>query len=380
MKPRLLNRPGWLLLLLVAVFVLPRTASARIKLVALPDRDATIVRLDHPYATLVEEERKLTLQKGINRIDFSWKGVSILPDSIRLRILGHPGEVKLLNVSYPPGEPALVWQVSSPEAYEEDVRISYLLSGIDRLVTYTAVAEKDESKLLLKSHVVLRNFSGESFGAARVQLDYGEAFERSIRNQETKRLLFFSKGDVPIEKTFTWDDQQMPWDPEKESSNVGIPVFYAVKNTTAGGLGANGLWGGKARVYQKDGHGSTIFLGEDGLRFTPVGEDARVRIGDSRDIVVTQRKLRDEKINVRKNRAGNIVLYDTDEILEAKIENFKDKPAVLFVTEHIPGQWEMEEASHEFVKKDFQTLEFRIELKPKEKITLRLHYHRRNVR
>ena len=50
-------------------------AYARIKLVTLPDRENTTVRLDNPLATLVEEERILNLHKGINKVDFSWKGV-----------------------------------------------------------------------------------------------------------------------------------------------------------------------------------------------------------------------------------------------------------------------------------------------------------------
>src|SRR5262249_13966698 len=114
-----------------AVLILSGPLPARIKLVALPDREAAIVRLDHPTFTLVEEERTLTLQKGENQIDFSWKGVSIDGDSIRLLVLGHPQEVKLLSVSYPPGEAALVWQVYAPRPLEEKARISYLLSGID---------------------------------------------------------------------------------------------------------------------------------------------------------------------------------------------------------------------------------------------------------
>ncbi len=354
--------------------------EARIKLVALPERDATLVRLDNPQFTLVEEERTLSLQKGTNKVDFSWKGVSIDADSIRLKFITHPDQVKLINVSYPPNEAALVWEIYSPEAFREKARISYLLSGIDRLVTYKAIAEKDESKLALKSYIVLRNFSGEKFERARVQLDYGQAFEKAIDHEETKKLLFLSKQDVPIEKTFTWDDQSMPWDPEKVEENVGIPVSYAIANGKESGLGENALWGGKARIFQMDGHGSTIFLGEDQGGFTPVGEKMRLRIGDSRDLVVTQKKMRDEKVNLRKNRKGSIILYDTDELMEVKIENFKDQPAVLILTEHIPGEWEMKECSHTYEKKDANTLEFRLELKPKEKVTLTMHYSRKNVR
>jgi len=230
-------------------------AEARIKLVALPAREATIVRLDNPQYTVVEEERTLTLQKGTNHVDFSWKGVSIDADSIRLQMLDHPGEVKLINVAYPPNEAALVWEIYAPRAYGERARISYLLRNIDRVVTYKGVAAKDESVMDLKSYMVLRNFSGEDFADAKVLLDYGQAFEKSIRHEETKRMLFFFRNKLPVEKTFTWDDRQQPWDPEKVGRNVGIPVYYTLYTTKEKGLGDNTLWGGKTRVFQADGHG-----------------------------------------------------------------------------------------------------------------------------
>ncbi|MHC4255069.1 MAG: hypothetical protein ACYSUL_05545, partial [Planctomycetota bacterium] len=175
-----------IVLLLMSIGV----AQARIKLVALPERAATVIRLDNPQVTLIEEERVLTLQKGINKVDFSWKAVSIDADSIRLQVLDHPEKVILLNVSYPPNEAALVWEISSDSDYAERVRISYLLWNIDRLITYKALANKEETQVDLKSYLVLRNFSGEDFDKANVLLDYGESFEQGINHEETKQMLF----------------------------------------------------------------------------------------------------------------------------------------------------------------------------------------------
>ena len=363
-----------------AILLLSAPAHARIKLVALPEREAVLVRLDNPTATLVEEERTLTLQQGLNKVDFSWKGVRIDPDSIRLAILGHPKGVVLLSVSYPPNEDALVWQISSKDAYNERVRISYLLSNIDRLVTYKAIADKPETKVDFASYVVLRNFSGENFIDAKVRLDYGESFEKSIEHGETKRMLFFRRGNVPFEKTWTWDSKRQPWDPEKLRENVGIPVYYRITNEKASNLGEAGLWGGKARVFQEDGHGSTIFLGEDTPGLVPVGEKMKLYIGDSRDIVVTQKQIRSVRKVRRRNAAGHPVLSDTDEIMEVTVENFKDTPAVLVLTEHIEGQWEMAECTHKYEVKNANKIEFRIELDPKEKDKIVMDYHRLNLR
>lgn len=361
-------------------------AQARIKLVALPERAATVIRLDNPRATLIEEERVLTLQKGINKVDFSWKAVSIDADSIRLAVLDHPDKVKLLNVSYPPNEAALVWEISSDSDYAERVRISYLLMNIDRLITYKAIADKAETGIDLKSFLVLRNFSGEDFDMANVQLDYGEAFERGIQHEETKQMLFFEAARVPITKVWTFDAAKLPWDPQQlENQNVGIPVSYRLVNDTKSRLGEFALWGGKARIFQDDGHESTIFLGEDVTGLVPVGEKTELYIGDSRDIVVTQRKMKEQQINIKRNNSNNIILYDTDEEIVAKIENFKDSPAVLTVIEHIPGQWDMEKCNMDYVKKDANTLEFEIKLPSRGKDgpavkEIKMHYHRRNIR
>ncbi len=355
-------------------------ARARVKLASLPQRGDVVVRLDNPQGTLVEEERILTLQQGVNRVDFSWNGVEIDPDSIRLTLLSHPDRATLLNVSYPPGESALVWEISSEGAWEEKVRVSYLLNGIDSLLAYKAVANKDESKFDFTGRLVLRNFSGEDFENARILLDFGDSFEKAISHEQTSRLLLFSASEAPIEKVWTFDAGLLPWDPKRLSDNVGIPVSYRFKNAAESGLGQFALPEGKVRVFQDDGRGSTIFLGEDAVHYVPAGQKAEVRIGDSRDIVVTQQKMLEKKINVRRNEDNQVVLYDTDEIVHAKIENFKQQSAILTMLQHIPGQWDMAECNFEYKLKDASTLEFEVRLAPGEKKELNMHYHRRNVR
>ena len=199
-------------------------------------------------------------------------------------------------------------------------------------------------------------------------------------------MLFLKANQVPITKVWTFDAAKLPWDPEKlENKNVGIPVSYRIVNEAKSGLGDFALWGGKARLFQDDGHESTIFLGEDVTGLVPVGEKMELYIGDSRDIVVTQRKMRDSRIVTHKNNKGQPVLYDTDEQITAKIENFKDGAAVLTVIQHIPGQWDMESCNMEYKKKDASTLEFEIELPARTEEgpavkELKMSYHRRHLR
>jgi hypothetical protein len=258
------------------------------------------------------------------------------------------------------------------------------------------VADKPEKQVDLKSYVILRNFSGEDFDKARIMLDYGESFEQGIDHEETKQLLFLKEPNVPITKIWKFDSAVQIWDPEQlENKNVGIPVSYRIINDAKSNLGDYALWGGKARIYQDDGHESTIILGEDNAILAPVGEKMELYIGESRDIVVTQKQLRDERTNVMRTRDGrSIVMYDTTEEIEAKVENFKDSPAVLTMIQHIAGEWDMESCAIDnqkltlnngFKKKDANTLEFEITLPARTETgpatkKLVMLYHRRHVR
>ena len=366
--------------LLITGLLAAPAAQARVKLVALPDRGETFIRMDNPNSTLIEEERVLTLQQGVNHIDFSWKGVSIDPDSIRLTPLSHPQDVVLLNVSYPPEEASLVWEISSQGAWEEKVRISYLLSYIDRVIAYKLVANQDETKVDFRNFLVLRNFSGEDFENANFLMDYGEGVKDGLRHEETRQVLFLQKDQLPVTKVWTFDSALLPWDPEEVQGNVGIPVTYHIKNTKDNGLGEYALWGGKVRVFQNDGHGGTIILGEDKIGMVPVGEEMKVYIGDSRDLVVTQRKMSEKKINVRRNKDNRVIMYDSEETVVAKAENFKDQPAELTIIEHIPDQWDMKDCNLPYERKDVSTLEFKVNLPARGKQELTMHYYRRNIR
>lgn len=373
---------------IILLLMVAEPSWARIKLVALPQREATVVRLDNPQATLLEEERVLTLQKGLNQVDFSWKGVHIQADSIRLTVLEAPQAVTLLNISYPPNEQALVWEIGSPSGQQIRVRISYLLNNIDRLVTYQAHVNQAESHLALTAFVVLRNFSGEDLPQSQFQLDHGETLTTPILSGETKRLQFFTVAAVPITKQLVFDAAELPWDPKAFGDNVGIPVYYESENTPEHHLGEHALWDGKARLYSEYGHSDTqksadfIFLGEDNLEFTPVGQELKVRIGESRDVVVTQRKINERRLNERRNYKRNqVILYDTEETIQVEIENFKEQLALVTLKESMPEEWEMVKHSHPYETEHNRQIKFEaLEVAPKEKIVVTYTYNRRHIR
>jgi hypothetical protein len=368
-------------LLASSLLVLTTSVHARVKLVALPERARVVVSLTHPDATLVEEERVLTLQKGVNKVDFSWAGVNIDPSSIQIRMLGHPDKVLVLNTSYPPNENALVWEVSCPGAQEERVRISYLLSGLNRDIVYRAVAEPDEKTLTLRDYLRLRNDSGEDLTDAEIGVGYGPEFKKTIENGEILEMQTEKIDLLPICKILTWDAATLPWDPEYQKQTVGIPLSYVFTNSPPK-LGTHTLLPGKARIFIKTGE-SVAFTGEDWVQLTPVDRECKLYIGQSRDVKVTQRKVKDDRQNMRRNTGNNVVLWDTDEELKIEIENFKKDDANLVIVEHIPGYWKLGKSSHEFQRKDAFTIEYHLTL-PKEstgnkKTVVTLSYNRLNV-
>jgi hypothetical protein len=337
-----------------AASALPSTALARIKLITLPVRERVEIQLDNPGATLVEEERIVPLVKGVNQVDFSWANTQIDPNTIVFRVIAgtegdapeaapkpaaakvqpavvpqaKPLDVRVLSVSYPPNEAALVWQVSSSDSGSARVRISYLLGNLTKSFNYRAVATHDEKTLVLSEYMRIQNLANESFGSTGLWAGFGPRFLKPIGINETKEMLVEKFTEVPIKKTYTCDPQAHGW-LDRPQNKLLVPMHYVLKNNKANRLGAAPLQYGKVRIFQDDGHGGTAFIGEDWGKFTPLDDEMRLYIGVAQDVVVKRTIDKNEQHRI----AGN--LYDREVIVKFEIENFKDKAVVLDISENV---------------------------------------------
>ncbi|WPD22478.1 MAG: hypothetical protein SD837_20100 [Candidatus Electrothrix scaldis] len=323
-----------LTLLLLALPIVPLEAWGRIKLITLPIRERVEIQLDHPQATLVEEERIVPLVKGINQVDFSWANTRISPDSLIFRVLNDPDSpdqaVKVLSVSYPPNENSLVWAVSSTHSGSAQVRISYILDGLEKEFHYRATATHDEKKLNLAQYLRLKNLANEEYKESSISVGFGDQLTRSVGIDETKDLLVARYPEVVVRKTYTADLAQYGY-LDTAKKKLKIPMHYVLKNDTANGLGKASLPFGKTRIFQEDGHGGTAFVGEDWGKFTPRDDEMSLYLGVARDIVVKRTIARKE----RKRINGN--LYNYDLIVKYEIENFKESPVTLDIGETLRG-------------------------------------------
>jgi hypothetical protein len=298
----------------VMVILSASPAWARIKLITLPVRERVEIQLDHESATLVEEERIVPLVKGENQVDFSWANTQIDPNTIVFRVIGPAGDAKVLDakvlsVSYPPNEAALVWAVGASDSGSARVRISYLLGNLSKSFNYRAIASHDETKLTLSQYMRLQNFANEEFGSTNLWAGFGREFLKPIGLNETKEMLMAKFADVPVTKTYTVDLEQFGYIDEPQKK-LRVPMHYVLKNDKENKLGAAPLPYGKVRIFIDGGKDApAAFLGEDWGKFTPVDDEMRLYLGVAQDVVVkrTMERNQGHRINSR--------LYDQEVIV-----------------------------------------------------------------
>jgi hypothetical protein len=375
---------------------LPMGAFARIKLITLPVRERVEIQLDNASATLVEEERIVPLVKGENQVDFSWANTQIDPQSIVFRVLAPVGgknlDVKVLSVSYPPNEASLVWAVGSSDSGSARVRISYILGKLGKSFNYRAVASNDETTLSLSQYMRLQNFANEEFGSTGLWAGFGKEFLRPIGINETKEMLMAKFADVPVRKTYTCDPQEFGY-LDQPQNKLRVPMHYVLTNDKANHLGTAALPYGKVRIFIEGNapDKATTFLGEDWGKFTPIDDEMKLYLGVAQDIVVKRTIEKNNNMRI----AGN--LFDQEVVIKYEIENFKDKPVTLDVSENVRAirnevrgnsgrdvQWDLEKETTfpgglDTAKSTFEKLLFHVPLPPRdkdgkaEKITQKLH-------
>jgi hypothetical protein len=311
-------------------------AQGRIKLITLPPRERVEVQLDNASATLVEEERIVPLVKGENQVDFSWANTQIDPNTIVFRVIAPVGDkpldVKVLSVSYPPAEQALVWAVGASDSGSARVRISYVLGNLTKSFNYRAIAAHDETTLVLAEYMRLQNFANEEFGNTELWAGFGKEFHKPIGINETKEMLVSRTAKVPIRKTYTASVSEFGW-LDQPQNKLRIPMHYVIKNNKAANLGASPLPEGKIRIFIEgsDKEKTTAFLGEDWGKFTPIDDQMRLYLGVAQDIVVKRTIDKNENQRV----AGN--LSNQNVVIKYEIENFKDQAVTLDIVENIRG-------------------------------------------
>jgi hypothetical protein len=316
-----------LIAIIATITVLPGSLFSRTKLTTLPDRSSIRIDLKNSHFTLVEEERTINLQKGRNHVEFAWANTYIDMSSIQFRSIEAPGELSVINVNYPPGESALFWEVYSGRAGPGTFRISYLISNINRNISYEAIADREEKYLTIKTYFTLKNMSGEKFKNADLEINFGSGFRKSFETGEAKKMLAAKFIKVPVHKKYIFNTAV---------DNRNVRMFYEVRNTKKERMGRFPLLAGKFRIFQVDSSGSEAFLGEDWGGYTPLGERMKLYLGQAKEVKVKR------FLYSSKERYTEKPVKEIRRTIKYRIENFKKGKVPLTLVEHPGGEWKIE--------------------------------------
>lgn len=257
--------------------------------------------------------------------------------------------------------------------------IAYLTRGMSWSPYYTMVVGADDASARIDGYAAVTNGSGTTYRDAALQLLAGtvnveggggprpmaaaemrmvadaagapqisrEAFSGyhlydvdlpvTLHAGATRRFRLLGAGSVPVEREYVLEGQvgvhqQMP-EPQREEAFIR----YRVGRPEGTSFADLPLPGGTVRMYRPDDEGRLQLLGADAVPNTPAGEELTLVVGRAFDIGGT-------RTQTDYARPGED-LYET--AWEIELVNRSDEDVVVRVIEHLPGDWEILDASHD---------------------------------
>jgi hypothetical protein len=315
-------------------------------------------------------------------------------------------------------KPTLNWLLQSDKPGKFDAEVGYITQGFTWEADYNLVSPEKGDQVDLIGWVTLNNNSGKTFRDAKIKLMAGDvnkiqpygvtavggrlmkamnmaeaapavtekAFDEfhlysiarptTLRDRETKQVEFVHAEHVIAPTIYVYDGAPsyrfyggLNYDQGYGTEgNKKVRVMREFVNSDTNHLGM-ALPAGKLRFYRRDADGQLEFVGEDRIDHTPRNETIRVTTGNAFDLV-----------GERKQTSFHVDTGDKwmNESFEIKLRNRKKEPVEIRVVEHLYrwNNWEITQKSDDFTKKDSQTIEFRVPVKPDQEktITYTVHY------
>jgi hypothetical protein len=316
-------------------------------------------------------------------------------------------------------KPAFNWLLQSDSPGKFDAEVGYVTGGFDWRASYNLVSPETGDLVDLVGWITMNNNSGKTFENAKIKLMAGDvnkiqppvmramvfargggggggggmeppvteksfdefhlydvAHPTTLHDRETKQIEFVHAEKVFAPTIYVYDGAAgfqfygLNYDQNYgQSGNKKILVEREFVNAETNQLGI-ALPAGKLRFYRRDDDGQLQFVGENTIDHTPRNETIRVTTGNSFDLVGERKQT-----NFHVDTGDKWI----DESFEIKLRNRKkDAPVEIRVVEHLYrwSNWNVTAKSDDFVKKDSQTIEFRVPVKPDEEktVTYTVHY------
>jgi hypothetical protein len=317
-------------------------------------------------------------------------------------------------------KPAFNWLLQSGQVGAFNAEVGYVTGGFDWSASYNLVSPEKGDLVDLVGWITMKNESGKTFENAKIKLLAGDvnkiqpmnrpmamsfarrsiggmmekdeaavtekAFDEfhlysiarptTLLDRETKQVEFVHAEKMFAPTIYVYDgatgyrfyglNTSQGWG---QTDNKKVIVQREFKNAETNQLGI-ALPAGKLRFYRRDDDGQLQFVGENTIDHTPRNETVRVTTGNAFDLVGERKQT-----NFHVDTGDKWI----DESFEIKLRNRKKDAAVeIRVVEHLYrwSNWNVTAQSDEFTKKDAQTIEFRIPVKPDEErtVTYTVHY------
>ena len=339
-----------------------------------------------------------------SKLQFSLPGTPLFPD------LGDDTVLK----------PAFNWVLQTDSAGKFDAEVGYVTGGFDWSASYNLVSPEKGDFADLVGWITMKNESGKTFENARIKLMAGDVNKiqpmlpaGGARYRQAMAMDLAAAAPAVTEKAFdefhlysiarptTLHDRETKQVEFAHAEKMYAPTIYVYDGASDyrfyGGLNTSPEWGqtenkkvlvqrefvnaetnqlgialpaGKLRFYRRDDDGQLQFVGENTIDHTPRNETVRVTTGNSFDLVGERKQT-----NFRVDTSEKWI----DESFEIKLRNRKkDAPVEIRVVERLYrwSNWEVTKKSDDYTKKDSQTIEFRITVKPDEErvVTYTVHY------
>jgi len=331
---------------------------------------------------LVEGVKMIALKKGINEVTFDPVSKEIILDSIYVK--AEKCEFREQKYS---SDSFLSWKVNSEEEGETLLRVVYLTSGLSWKSNYLLEINKENTFMKIESWATVENKTGMDFFQTPLILtrQLPLSVEESIspehlsdlsspasssffpnisypiphftfKDKEKKRILLFSKENVPITKVYLFDG-------EKYGEEVREELWFT--NEEEKGLGIL-LPEGGAYIYQTGSEERMIFLGEVHLPEISPQEVGKIYLGSAKN-------MKGERIQISMSSSESYEDEDGHKIILNEysyriiLYNKRQVPTTVKVVEHFYEELvSLESEPSPYVQgKDFAI--YQVEIPPQEK-------------
>jgi hypothetical protein len=345
---------------LVIALLCGTLAHARnVDLSTVPKRDSVQLTIyNSEDLTLVRETRTVTFKKGANPLQFSWANTLIDPTSVQLKFLTQADKLDVLDTTFPHDKPQMLyWNVASEFDGPATIEITYFTSGISWSADYTAIADRDETRLALEGFVKVRNNSGEEYDDAQIRLVVGtinlvekiaelaripmkdvagmnpkslhfsriSALQNSVTIQagatlnvptsQPKQIIKQGLSEYFIYTIEGTESIKTGWSKRMRSFEAqAVPVkiqyryrpaeygdrlvrLYLLTNDAPSKLGTTPLPDGVVRVFRDNGRGGLSYLTGQAIKYVPIGDKIELNLGPDPSVtfeLVKRRAYRDE--------------------------------------------------------------------------------------